>query len=71
MQQTTIQVAGMSCGHCVAAVTEELRKLAGVNDVTVDLGGEEVSTVLITSTDALSHDDLAHAVDEAGYRLVG
>ena len=71
MQQTTIQVAGMSCGHCVAAVTEELQKLAGVSDVKVELGGEEASTVFITSTDTLTHDALAHAVDEAGYRLVG
>ncbi len=36
-ETTTIQVAGMTCGHCVSAVTEELTQLPGVTDVTIDL----------------------------------
>ena len=46
-------VTGMTCGHCVASVTEELKELAGVQDVTVDLASGGVST---TSTEPLSDD---------------
>lgn len=37
MTTTTITVSGMTCGHCEAAVKEELGALAGVSDVAVDL----------------------------------
>ena len=60
-------VKGMTCGHCVAAVSEELSKLASVTDVAVDLPTGEVA---ITSEDELSVDAVRAAVDEAGYELV-
>jgi copper chaperone CopZ len=64
-------VAGMTCGHCVAAVTEEISKIDGVEQVAVDLvaGGE--STVNVTSGAPLREDTVREAVDEAGYALTG
>jgi copper chaperone CopZ len=64
-----LRVEGMTCGHCVRAVTEELTALAGVEVVDVDLHDGGVSVVRIASTGAASDDDLAAAIDEAGYTL--
>ena len=70
MVSATYQVTGMSCEHCVQAVSEELTALAGVTGVTVDLvpGGRSVVTV---SSDApLAGQAVAAALEEAGdYRL--
>ena len=70
MATTTYIVRGMTCGHCVMAVTEELKSIQGVSDVTVDLveGGD--STVSVTSTDPLDIERVKVAVDEAGYELI-
>jgi copper chaperone CopZ len=65
--QTTINVSGMTCGHCVSAVTMELSLLASVTEVEVDL---ESGQVTITSDAALEQAQLATAIDEAGYELV-
>jgi copper chaperone CopZ len=65
--QTTINVSGMTCGHCVSAVTMELSLLPTVTDVDVDL---ESGRVTITSDAALEQAQLATAIDEAGYELV-
>jgi copper chaperone CopZ len=68
---TTYTVSGMTCSHCVAAVTEEVAKLPGVDSVDIDLvpGGE--SRVAVTGTAALAESDVRAAVDEAGYELTG
>ncbi|MGY0231027.1 heavy-metal-associated domain-containing protein [Longispora urticae] len=63
---TTYTVAGMTCGHCVSAVSAELTKLPGVNNVTVDLGSKAVT---VTSEAPLELDQVRAAVDEAGYEL--
>jgi copper chaperone len=68
--QKTYQVAGMTCGHCVSAVTEEISALAGVADVSVDLAPEALSRVTVTSASPLEDSDVAAAVDEAGYEVV-
>jgi copper chaperone len=62
-------VAGMTCGHCVSAVTDELTGLDGVQAVEVDLvaGGE--SMVAVTSARPLAEADVRGAVEEAGYEL--
>ncbi len=65
--QTTINVSGMTCGHCVSAVTMELSLLPTVTEVEVNL---ESGQVTITSDAALEPAQLATAVDEAGYELV-
>jgi copper chaperone len=60
-------VEGMTCQHCVNAVTEEVSAIPGVTAVAVDLEGGQVS---ITSEDALTASDVAAAIDEAGYVLI-
>ncbi len=62
----TYTVTGMTCGHCVSAVTEEISSLDGVESVDVELTS---GSVIVTSTDDLSLDDVRAAVDEAGYVL--
>lgn len=67
---TTVSVSGMTCGHCVSSVSEELEALAGVENVEVDLNAGGVSTVTITSAGALSASEIGEAVAEAGYMMV-
>jgi copper chaperone len=72
MTTTTYAVTGMTCEHCVHAVTEELSGLDGVSGVEVELtpGGE--SKVTVTSEAGLTGQAVAAALDEAGdYRLAG
>jgi copper chaperone CopZ len=64
---TTYKVAGMTCGHCVSAVTMELSLLPTVTAVDVDL---EAGQVAVTSDAELSEAQVATAIDEAGYELV-
>jgi copper chaperone CopZ len=66
---TTIDVVGMTCGHCVSAVTEELERLLGVTEVTVTLVPGGSSSVTVVSDCHLAPGDLAAAVDEAGYAM--
>ena len=61
-------VTGMTCGHCVASVTEEVGGLVGVRAVDVDLASGRVT---VTSAAPLDAAVVAAAVDEAGYKLVG
>lgn len=71
MSQTDITVHGMTCGHCVAAVTEELKTIDGVREVQIDLHEGGDSPVRITSENDLDPQAVADAVDEAGYDIVG
>jgi copper chaperone CopZ len=66
MTTTTITVQGMTCGHCVQAVTAELSKLTGVTGVQVDL---ESGLVTVDSAAPLDGSAVRDAVDEAGYRV--
>jgi len=65
---TELSVRGMTCEHCVAAVRGELGRLSGVSDVSVDL---TAGRVRVASTAPLDDAEVAAAVDEAGYELVG
>jgi copper chaperone len=67
---TSVNVSGMTCGHCVSSVSEELEALAGVEQVDVDLNAGGVSTVTITSTGTLSAAEIGEAIAEAGYLVV-
>jgi copper chaperone len=69
MTTTTYSVAGMTCGHCTSAVTEELTKLPGVQQVSIDLVAGGTSAVHVTSESALDASQVREAVDEAGYEL--
>ncbi|MCC3283764.1 MULTISPECIES: heavy-metal-associated domain-containing protein [Arthrobacter] len=68
---TELNISGMTCGHCVASVTEELTAIGGVEDVKVDLQPEGISTAVITSTEPIAPEILSEAVAEAGYTVVG
>lgn len=68
--EKVIKVKGMTCGHCVNAVTEEVSKIDGVTNVTVDLQTEGNSPVTITASTDISDSDIAAAIDEAGYEVV-
>jgi copper chaperone len=69
MTTETFPVVGMTCDHCVAAVSSEVASLDGVTDVSVALVPGGTSTVEVTSEQPLDRDDVAAAVDEAGYVL--
>ncbi len=67
---TIVNVSGMTCGHCVSAVSEELESLDGVENVDVDLNAGGISTVTVTSERELSASEVGEAVAEAGYLVV-
>jgi copper chaperone len=69
MTTTNITVTGMTCGHCEAAVKEELGGLPGVSDVAVELNAGGDSPVTITSAEELDEAAIRAAVDEAGYEV--
>jgi copper chaperone CopZ len=69
MSTQSFTVTGMTCGHCVASVTEEVAEVAGVEDVDVVL---ETGRLTVTTTEpASAHLESAvrAAVEEAGYQL--
>ncbi len=68
MTTSTYTVTGMTCGHCVASVTEEITEIDGVSDVAVDL---PTGVVTVTSDRPLDEAQVRAAVEEAGYRLAG
>ena len=61
-----LEITGMTCGHCVASVQEEVSELAGVEAVEVVL---ETGALTVTSTAPLDRALVAAAVAEAGYAL--
>jgi copper chaperone len=68
MAEATYTVKGMTCSHCVASVTEEVSEITGVQNVDVDL---PTGRVTITSEAPVPEEEVAAAVTEAGYELVG
>lgn len=68
MATSTFTVTGMTCGNCVAHLTEELTEI-GASTVEVDLVAGGASPVTVTSEADLSHEAIAEAVDEAGYTV--
>ena len=70
MTSVSYQVSGMTCEHCVRAVTNELMTLDGVSDVTVELNPHGLSAVRVTSNAPMAAEAVAAALDEAGdYQL--
>ncbi|MFC6886890.1 MULTISPECIES: heavy-metal-associated domain-containing protein [Actinomadura] len=66
MSTATYTVAGMTCGHCVGSVKEEVGAIAGVTGVDVDL---ESGAVTVTSEAPLDESLFRAAVEEAGYEV--
>ncbi|WFE26021.1 cation transporter [Solwaraspora sp. WMMD791] len=67
MVVSTYTVQGMTCGHCVTAVTNEVGQVAGVTDVAVDLAAGQLT---VTSQEPVDDRSVAAAVEEAGYQVV-
>ncbi|MGX5655176.1 heavy-metal-associated domain-containing protein [Geodermatophilus nigrescens] len=67
MSTATYTVVGMTCGHCVASVKEEVGQVAGVEDVQVDLASG--SLTVRSSADQVDAGAVKTAVEEAGYEL--
>ncbi len=66
----TYPVDGMTCGHCVGAVSSEISQLPGVSDVKVDLVAGGTSNVTVVSDTPLTDAQVSSALEEAGnYRL--
>ena len=65
----TYQVTGMTCEHCVGAVRSEIGAIEGVTGVEIDLVAGGASTVTVAGV--ASDQQIADAVDEAGYVLAG
>jgi copper chaperone CopZ len=65
-QTSTYTVTGMTCGHCVSSVTEEIQEIPHVENVAVAL---ETGVVTITSAEPIDEAAVRAAVDEAGYQL--
>jgi copper chaperone CopZ len=65
---TSYTVVGMTCGHCVEAVTEEVSAVPGVTAVDVDLASGGLS---VRSTEPVDDDAVRAAVEEAGYQVAG
>ncbi|GAA2108639.1 heavy-metal-associated domain-containing protein [Actinomadura alba] len=68
MTTTDYIVKGMTCGHCVSAVSAEVGQIPGVTDVKADLA---TGRVTVTSDAPLDEQPVREAVDEAGYELQG
>mgnify|MGYP002804563477 CR=1 FL=1 len=66
----TLKIDGMTCGHCVASVTEELTAVPGVSNVEVILSAGGTSTATLSTNAPLENNVLEAAVAEAGYTLV-
>ena len=65
--ETTVNISGMTCAHCVSSVTEELTAINGVEKVGVELKAGGVSRATITSTTGIDPVQIRDAVADAGY----
>ncbi len=68
MKNITLDVEGMSCSHCVNAVTKAVTALEGVSEVNVDLEGKTVSVDY--DADQVSPEGIKEAIEEEGYDVV-
>ena len=68
MKQVTLNVEGMSCSHCVNAVTKALTALEGVSGVNVDLAGK--TATVDYEEEKVSLDSMKQAIEEEGYDVV-
>ena len=66
-----LSINGMTCGHCVASVTEELSEVPGVLNVEVILNSGATSKATVVTHTELDDNALRDAVSEAGFELVG
>ncbi|MGO2481029.1 heavy-metal-associated domain-containing protein [Glutamicibacter ardleyensis] len=67
--QIELKISGMTCGHCVSSVSEELKEIANVQNVEIILDAKGISTALLSTSGAIGQEVLQAAVEEAGYTL--
>jgi copper chaperone len=67
-KMTTVKIKGMSCQHCVMAVTKALKEIEGLQDVAVDL---EKGEAAFTETKPVDKNMIKDKVKKAGYEVVG
>ncbi|WP_453996302.1 copper chaperone CopZ [Bacillus nitroreducens] len=65
MQTVTLNVEGMSCGHCVKAVEGSVGKLEGVNQVHVKL--DEALVEVAYNESQVSLDEIKETIEDQGY----
>lgn len=65
-----LYVNGLTCGHCVASVTEELSEVPGVLNTEVILKSGETSKITVVTDTGVDDDALRDAIVEAGFELV-
>lgn len=65
MEQVTLNVSGMSCGHCVKAVEGSVGELQGVKKVAVKLDKGQVDVEFDPSVVTLS--TIKETIDDQGY----
>jgi copper chaperone len=68
MSTATYTVVGMTCGHCVNSVTDEVSQVPGVTAVDVDLASGGLT---VTSDAPVDENAVRAAVEEAGYEVAG
>ncbi|WP_431907840.1 heavy-metal-associated domain-containing protein [Nonomuraea jabiensis] len=66
MATATYAVKGMTCGHCVSSVKEEVSEVAGVTSVEVDLAS---GLLTVESDSPVETAKVVAAVEEAGYEV--
>jgi copper chaperone CopZ len=69
MPEKNIKVQGMTCDHCVNAVTDALNKISGVTGVNIALNTDAPTPVNIVADNDISDADIKSAVEEAGYTI--
>lgn len=68
MMKEVLNVSGMSCSHCVTAITSAVEGLDGVTDVIVDLGAKTVTVEY--NSEKVSLGELRRVIEEEGYDVV-
>ena len=63
---TTIKIKGMSCNHCVMAVTKVLRDIDGIRNVKVDLKNGEAA---FDESDPVDMETIKERIRKAGYEV--
>lgn len=67
MEKITLNVQGMSCGHCVKSIEGSVGKLKGVSNVKVNL---EIGTVVVNyNSNEVSLEEIKETIDDQGYEV--
>jgi len=69
MEQITLQVQGMSCGHCIDSIEGSVEELTGVTSVKVHLGEGKVDVAFDSSKTSL--ENIKNTIEEQGYDIAG